>query len=50
MTTFDHCGGMGVSEAKGLRALAEENQLLKKLLAEAMRENAALKDVPAKNV
>jgi putative transposase len=36
-------GGMDVSEAKRLKALETENAKLKKLLADAMLENAALK-------
>ena len=43
-------GGMGVSEARRLKALEDENRRLKKLLAEAMLDNAALKDVLGKNV
>lgn len=38
-------GGMTVSEAQRLKALEAENARLKKLLAEAMLDNAALKDV-----
>lgn len=38
-------GGMTVSEAQRLKALEAENNKLKKLLAEAMLDNAALKDV-----
>jgi putative transposase len=38
-------GGMEVSDAKRLRALEDENAKLKKLLAEAMLDNAMLKDV-----
>ena len=38
-------GGMEVSDAKRLRALEDENTKLKKLLAEAMLDNAILKDV-----
>ncbi len=38
-------GGMEVSEAERLRALEDENAKLKKLLAEAMLDNAILKDV-----
>jgi putative transposase len=34
-----------VSDAKRLRCLEEENRKLKKLLAEAMLDNAALKDI-----
>jgi putative transposase len=36
---------MDVSDAKRLRALEDENAKLKKLLAEAMLDNAILKDV-----
>ena len=38
-------GGLDVSEAKRLKALEEENGKLKKLLAEAMLDNAVLKDL-----
>lgn len=38
-------GGMDVSEAKRLRTLEDENGRLKRLLADAMLDNAALKDV-----
>ena len=38
-------GGMDVSDAKRLKALGDENAKLKKLLAEAMLDNAILKDV-----
>lgn len=41
-------GGLEVSDARRLRALEEENGKLKKLLAEAMLDNAILKDVAAK--
>ena len=41
-------GGMEVSEARRLRALELENAKLKRLLAEAMLDNAALKDVLSK--
>ena len=41
-------GGLEVSDAKRLRALEDENAKLKKLLAEAMLDNAMLKDVAAK--
>lgn len=34
---------MTVSEARGLKVLEAENRKLKKLLAEAMLDNAALK-------
>ena len=42
-------GGMTVSEAKRLKALEEENAKLKRLLADAMLDNAALKDLATKN-
>jgi putative transposase len=38
-------GGMDVSDARRLRALEEENNKLKRLLADALLDNAALKDV-----
>jgi putative transposase len=41
-------GGMEVSEAKRLRMLEDENRKLKKLLAESMLDNAALKELLAK--
>lgn len=41
-------GGLDVSEAKRLKSLEEENARLKKLLAEAMLDNAILKDVASK--
>jgi putative transposase len=41
-------GGMGVSEARRLRALEDENAKLKKLLAEAMLDNAVLRDLSSK--
>ena len=41
-------GGMDVSDAKRLRALEEENAKLKKLLAEQMLDNVALKEVLSK--
>jgi putative transposase len=37
-------GGLGVSEARPLKALEDGNRPLKKLQAESMLENAALKD------
>jgi putative transposase len=43
-------GGLEVSEAKRLRALEGENAKLKRLLADAMLDNAALKDLLTKNV
>jgi putative transposase len=42
-------GGLEVSEAKRLRALEDENAKLKRLLVEAMLDNAGLKDLLAKN-
>ena len=42
-------GGLEVSEAKRLKALEDENAKLKRLLAEAMLDNAALKDLVRKN-
>ena len=42
-------GGLDVSEAKRLRALEDENRRLKKLLAEQVLDNAALKDLVGKN-
>ena len=38
-------GGLGISEAKRLKQLEDENGRLKKLLAEAMLDNAVLKDI-----
>ncbi|ULJ72990.1 IS3 family transposase [Rhizobium gallicum] len=43
-------GGMDVSEAKRLKTLEDENTKLKRLLAEAMLDNAALKDLFGKEV
>ena len=42
-------GGLEVSEARRLKSLEDENRRLKKLLAEAMLDNAALKDLLGKN-
>lgn len=41
-------GGMDVSDARKLKALEDENAKLKKLLAEAMLDNAMLKDLNSK--
>lgn len=41
-------GGMDVSEARRLKALEEENAKLKKLLADSMLDNAALKELLSK--
>jgi len=43
-------GGMDVSEARRLRSLEDENAKLKRLLADAMLDNAALKDLLGKMV
>jgi putative transposase len=41
-------GGLDVSDAKRLRALESENSKLKRLLADAMLDNAALKELVSK--
>ena len=41
-------GGLEVSDAKKLRMLEDENARLKRLLADAMLDNAMLRDVAAK--
>lgn len=41
-------GGMDVSEAKRLKTLEDENTKLKRLLADAILDNAALKDLLGK--
>ena len=41
-------GGLDVSEARRLRALEDENAKLKRLLADAMLDNAGLKELIAK--
>ncbi len=41
-------GGMDISEAKRLRALEEENAKLKRLLADQLLDNAALKELLSK--
>jgi putative transposase len=41
-------GGMDVSDAKRLRSLEEENRKLKKLLAESILDQAALKELLTK--
>ena len=41
-------GGLEVSDAKRLRALEEENARLKRLLADAILDNAVLKEAAAK--
>ena len=42
-------GDLDVSEVRRLRTLEAENARLKKLLADAMLDNAILKDIAAKN-
>jgi putative transposase len=42
-------GGMDVSEARKLKTLETENARLKKLLADAMLDNAVLKDLLGKS-
>ncbi len=41
-------GGMDISDAKRLRSLEDENRKLKKLLAESMLDQAALKELLSK--
>ncbi len=41
-------GGLDVSEVRRLRVLEDENRKLKKLLAESMLDNAALKELLSK--
>ena len=41
-------GGLDVTEARRLRTLEAENAKLKKLLAEAMLDNAMLKEIASK--
>jgi putative transposase len=41
-------GGMDVSEARRLKALEDENAKLKRLLADTMLDNVALKDLLGK--
>ncbi len=41
-------GGLEVSEAKRLKSLGEENAKLKRLLADALLDNTALKDLLGK--
>ena len=43
-------GGMEVSEAKRLKTLENENARLKRLLADAMLDNVALKDLLAREI
>lgn len=41
-------GGLVVSKARRLRQLEQENERLKKLLADSMLDNAMLKEISAK--
>ena len=41
-------GGMDVSEARRLKALEDENTKLKRMLADAMLDNVALRDLLGK--
>jgi putative transposase len=41
-------GGLDVSQARRLKVLEDENVKLKRLLADAMLDNAMLKDIAAK--
>lgn len=41
-------GGMDVSDARRLKALEDENAKLKRMLADAMLDNVALKDLLGK--
>ena len=43
-------GGLDVSEARRLKALEDENAKLKRMLADSMLDNVALKDLLGKNV
>ena len=43
-------GGLEVSDARRLKALEDETRRLKRLLAESLLDNAALKDLLGKNV
>ena len=42
-------GGMNLSDTKKSRALEDENNRPKRMLADAMLDNAALKDLATKN-
>ena len=42
-------GGINVSQARRLKVLEDENGRLKRLLADAMLDNAVLKEVASKN-
>ena len=45
---MDKYGGLDVSEARRLKALEDENAKLKRMLADAMLDNVALKDLLGK--
>jgi hypothetical protein len=49
LSLINKYGGLEVSEARRLKGLEDENRRLKKLLAESMLDNAALKDLLGKN-
>lgn len=42
-------GGMDISDVKKLRALEDDNNRLKRMLADTMLDNTALKDLATKN-
>jgi putative transposase len=42
-------GGMGISDARRLKQLEDENAKLKNLLAETMLDNAVLKDITSRS-
>ena len=48
MRTKAKYGGLDVSEARRLKALEDENAKLKRMLADAMLDNVALKDLLGK--
>ena len=41
-------GGMEVSDARRLKSLEDENSKLKRLLADSLHDQAALKDLPSR--
>lgn len=43
-------GGLEISDARRLKALEDENRKLKRLLADSLLDNAALKELLGKNV
>ena len=48
LTGWVQYGGMDVSEARRLKALEDENAKLKRMLADSMLDNVALKDLLGK--